>query len=217
MKEKLIISVAVDAREAYVNIQKGLIKTLGVAKNCDYWIVNSFDEGITPHTTTPYLFKFDLIQKAVNLGFKKIMWADSTMRLLKDPFELLEQSKKGIVAFENIGHLAHRYLSDKATWNLRKYWKDEDELYEVKQMWGGCFLLDFTKPYAEKFLKEMFEQAAQGSFDEGNSDRSSFVAHRHDQVTGSYILNFYKIPLLEYGIIAATNHVTNKTYIEYGR
>ena len=35
--KKLIISLAVNGRDNYIEIQKGLLKTLPIAKDCEYW------------------------------------------------------------------------------------------------------------------------------------------------------------------------------------
>ena len=64
----LIISLAIAGRENYPLIQKGLVVTLKVAGDCDHWILSSYPEGITSHKDVPYLFKFDLIQKALDEG-----------------------------------------------------------------------------------------------------------------------------------------------------
>ncbi len=211
---KLIISLGVNGRENYVEKQKGLIKTLHIAKDAVSWVLNEYPEGVTPHTVTPYKFKFDLIKLALEEDFyTHICWADSSMKLLKDPFELLEQSEKGIVAFGNIGHPAWKYTTKVAEDNLSYCF---DDIKEVKQTWGGFVMFDFTKPLSRIILSEILHQAEIGSFEYGTNGREGFVDARNDQTVMSYLFHFYKIPLLEYGIIAAKPHVTDKTYIQYG-
>lgn len=211
--KNLIISLAIDGREKYSEIQKGLITTLPVAGDFDRWILNAYPPDITPHTSVPYLFKFDLIKKAVDEGYTKIAWMDATMRLLKNPFELLEASEQGVVAFDNIGHPAWKYCTDRAASNLRQYYED---IYDVAQTWGGCLLFDFNKPYAHKILTAIFHQASIGSFEYGEGTLPGFVAGRNDQTVLSFLFHFYKIPLLEYGIIAAKQHVSDITVVQYG-
>lgn len=214
--KKLIISLAVNGRENYVEKQKKLIETLPIAKDCDYWILNEYPDYVTPHSVTPYRFKFDLLKKAQELGYDQVFWMDSSMRILKDPFELLNKSDSGIVAFENIGHLAHLYCCDKAKENLSYTFKKDDSVFrEVKQTWGGIFGLDLSKPMPQVVLSDLFDHIKKGTFDEGGSVRPDFKAARHDQTAMSFLFHFYQIPLLPYGVIAAKPHVTEETYIQY--
>lgn len=211
----LIISFAKNGREAYQELQKGLVATLPVAGDCDHWILNEYPEGITPHSEVPYLFKFDLIKKAVKEGYKLIWWLDSTMRLIKNPFELIQQSECGVVAFHNLGHkLFPKYISNLAALNLSNYYTDIDK---IESTWGGAIGFDFNKELAHSILNRLFEQASLGSFNESGSDRPGFLAHRHDQSVMSVLFDYYNVPLLDYGVIAAMPHVDDKkTYIRYG-
>lgn len=211
----LIISFAKNGREAYQELQKGLVATLPVAGDCDHWILNDYPEGVTPHSEVPYLFKFDLIKKAISEGYRKIWYLDSTMRLLKNPFELLEQCELGVAAFHNLGHkLYPKYISNMAALNLSEYYTD---ITKIESTWGGALGWDFDKELPWIILDILFEQAAKGSFNEAGSDREGFVAHRHDQANLSVLFDYFKVPLLEYGVIAAVPHIDNeKTCIIYG-
>lgn len=208
----LIISLAINGRDNYVEKQKKLIETLHLAGECDTWILNEYPEGVTPHAEIPYKFKYDLIKQAYEKGYKKIFWLDSTMRLVKNPFELLELSKDGIVAFDNVGHPTYKYITDLAVYNLdcNLYIKD------VKNTWGGALGFDFEKLSALQILADILKQAEIGSFNNGTSTREDFVAARHDQSVNSVIFHKYKIDILDYGFIAAKKHLNENTYIQYG-
>lgn len=208
----LIISLAINGRDNYVEKQKKLIETLHLAGECDTWILNEYPEGVTPHAEIPYKFKYDLILQAYNKGYKKIFWLDSTMRLIKNPFELLALSKDGIVAFDNVGHPTYKYITDLAVYNLdcNLYIKD------VKNTWGGALGFDFEKLSALQILADILKQAEIGSFNNGTSTREDFVAARHDQSVNSVIFHKYKIDILDYGFIAAKKHLNENTYIQYG-
>lgn len=208
----LIISLAINGRDNYIEKQKKLIETLHLAGDCDTWILNEYPKGVTPHEITPYKFKYDLIKQAYDTGYRKIFWLDSTMRLLKNPFELLDQSKDGIVAFDNIGHPIYKYITDLAESNLGCC----NYLHDVKNTWGGALGFDFENPLTLIILREILNQAKIGSFDNGTSTREGFVAARHDQSVNSVIFHDWKINILDYGVIAAKKHVTDKTYIQYG-
>lgn len=208
----LIISLAINGRDNYVEKQKKLIDTLHLAGDCDTWILNEYPEGVTPHAEIPYKFKYDLIKQAYDKGYTKIFWLDSTMRLVKNPFELLELSKDGIVAFDNIGHPTYKYITDLAVENL----KCNDYIYDVKNTWGGALGFNLNKLSALQILDEILYQAEIGSFNNGTSTRDGFIAARHDQSTNSVIFHKYKIDIYDYGFIAARKHLTENTYIQYG-
>lgn len=208
----LIISLAINGRDNYIEKQKKLIDTLHLAGDCDTWILNEYPEGVTPHAEIPYKFKYDLILKAYKEGYTKIFWLDSTMRLVKNPFELLALSKDGIVAFDNVGHPLYKYITDLAVENLFC----EPYLHEIKNTWGGALGFDLDKPKASAILDDILFQSEVGSFNNGTSTREGFVAARHDQSVNSVIFHDYEINILDYGFIAAKKHLTNNTYIQYG-
>jgi len=61
--KKLIISLAVNGRENYVEKQKKLIETLPIAKDCDYWILNEYpDFKAARHDQTAMSFLFHFYQ-----------------------------------------------------------------------------------------------------------------------------------------------------------
>lgn len=208
----LIISLAINGRDNYIEKQKKLIETLVLAGDCDHWILNEYPEGVTKQTEIPYKFKYDLLKKAFEKGYRLIWWMDSTMRIIKNPFQLLEQSESGIVAFENIGHPTYKYITDNAVENLGC----SNYIYNVKNSWGGCIGFDFNKNKVSQILDDILHQAEIGSFNNGGSDRGGFVAARHDQSVNSVIFHNYGVKLFEYGVIAAKKHVTELTYIQYG-
>lgn len=208
----LIISLAVNGRDNYIEKQKKLIDTLHLAGDCDTWILNEYPKDITPHSEIPYKFKYDLIKQAYDKGYKKVFWLDSTMRLVKNSFDLLKLSEKGIVVFDNVGHPLYKYITDLAVQNL----DCEHYLNSIKNTWGGALGFDFDKPNVKYILDDIIEQAELGSFDNGTSTRDGFVAARHDQSVNSVIFHDYGIDILDYGFIAAKKHLNENTYIQYG-
>lgn len=208
----LIISLAINGRDNYIEKQKKLIETLHLAGDCDTWILNEYPNGVSPQQEIPYKFKYDLIKQAYEKGYKKVFWLDSTMRLIKNPFELLEKSKDGIIAFDNIGHATHKYITDLAIKNL----KCEAYIYEVKNTWGGALGFDFENTKAKIILDEILHQAEIGSFNNGGSTRVEFISARHDQSANSVIFHNNNVEILDYGFIAAKKHLNENTYIQYG-
>lgn len=162
------------------------------------------------HAEMPYQFKTALIQKAVELGYERIIWLDSSMQLKKDLTPLFDMSEGGITTFHNLGHPVYRYLSDSA---MELLGVDDDSLLDKPQIWGGAFMLDLTKSDACNFFNLLRHFSINGSFKNGGSKREGFVAHRHDQSVMSVLLTGFKYAMLSYGQILCPPH--DKTG-EYG-
>lgn len=223
MKRAIIVSYASVGRESYFKRQLGLVKSIAENKMVDSYIVADggyCDEylGITidlefpktdkifhRHSEIPYQFKLAMIEKAIELGYTKIFYADSVFHLVKDKdiTELLDQSEDGIVAFDNLGHPLYKYISDTAVGNLGVH---QDFLKEIPQCFGGFFGVDIEKPKAKEFLDELFRQSIIGSYKDGDSTREGFVAHRGDQAVMSVVLWKMGVKLLPYGTIVYGNH-----------
>lgn len=204
----LIISIGVDGREKYSE------KILKLEESLKYWkgdieIYKSFPEWCTNHYVVPYAFKYDLIKDAIKRGYRKIFWLDSSMRLIEERSiaDLLEQSKTGVVAFDNLGHLLANYINDTAIKNL-----GIETTEGVKQIWGGCTFWDFDKELPNIILSEIFEQISKGSFNNDNTRRENFVAHRHDQAVLSVLLHNHNVELLPYGTLVSAEHARTKEY-----
>jgi len=174
------------------------------------------------HADMPYQFKTALIQKAIELGYERIIWLDSSMQLKKDLTQLLNDSEHGIITFHNLGHPTWKYLSDKAEQILKEvgYFGnglknsegDLPCLEDIEQIWGGAFMLDFTKLYPSRFFDDLKEFSTNGSFKDGSSKRPGFVAHRHDQSVMSVLLTEYPNQMLPYGQILCRPHDTTGEY-----
>lgn len=167
------------------------------------------------HTEMPYQFKTALIQKAIELGYERIIWLDSSMQLKKDLTPLLDNSESGIVTFHNLGHPVYKYLSTEAEYLLReeKYLSHDLPVLEmIPQIWGGAFMLAFNKPLADNFFHDLRRYSINGSFRDGGSARVGFIAHRHDQAIMSVLLNRYPHDMLPYGQILCPPHDTTGEY-----
>jgi hypothetical protein len=166
-------------------------------------------EGIQSftHQDMPYQFKVALIQKAIELGYDRIAWLDSSMVINKDITPLFGDS--GVGVFHNLGHPLYKYISDES---FHKTGITRARLMETEQIWGGALLFDFTKPNAVSVFEMIKEFSLNGSFREGGSVREGFVAHRHDQAVMSVLVHG-KCNMYPYGTIVCPPH--DKTF-EYG-
>jgi hypothetical protein len=173
-------------------------------------------EGIQSftHKDMPYQFKTALIQKAIELGYERIIWLDSSMQLKKDLTPLFDHWS-GITVFENLGHPVYKYLSDSAEEMLKEKGFVNTgigalDIENKIQIWGGAFALDLTKEEAKVFFERLKEFSLNGSFKDGTSKRPGFIAHRHDQAVMSLLLWQYN--LLPYGQILCPPHDTTGEY-----
>lgn len=161
------------------------------------------------HAEMPYQFKTALIQEALEMGYQRIIWLDSSMQLKKDLTPLFN-GIGGMTFFENLGHPTWKYISDHALDMLRSdgfmndgsTWQD---IKQVPQIWGGAFALDFTKN-AWSFFSNLIKYSLNGSFKEGGSTRVGFITHRHDQAVMSVLLNEALFTMLPYGKILCPPH-----------
>lgn len=157
------------------------------------------------HSEMPYQFKTSMIQLALEMGYERIIWLDSSMQLKKDLTPLFGD----MTFFHNLGHPTHKYLSDEAQ---RLLGIGEYDLIGLDQVWGGAFALDFTWPSTKVFFERLCEFSINGSFKDGGSKRSEFVAHRHDQSVMSVLLIPFAHKLLPYGNILCPPHDTTGEY-----
>ena len=157
------------------------------------------------HSEIPYQFKIATIERAVDMGYEKIFWADSIFHFVKGKniVDLLDAQESGVMAFDNLGHPLYKYISDKAVENLRVA---ESDLKKIPQCFGGFFGLDILKRKSLWLLEGLYKQSNLGSFKDGPSKREGFVAARHDQAAMSVLLWQYGIPLLPYGTIVYGAH-----------
>lgn len=160
------------------------------------------------HQEMPYQFKTAMIQLALEQGYERIIWLDSSMIIKKDLTPLFD-GPFGLTFFHNLGHDTWKYLSDEAQ-NLLQV--STSDLHTIQQVWGGAFAIDFTHSTAEEFFDELKSFSVNGSFKNGGSKRDGFVAHRHDQSVMSVLLDYTYFTMLPYGNILCPPHDTDGTY-----
>lgn len=235
MKDKVIVSMASLGREQYNEAQLNLIKScvnagwdgdymmrsldgycdnyLGVPITLGSWPVTQKHGVSWGHDQMAYQFKPFAILEALEAGYRKVLWMDSTCRMIANPEPLWDiVSKRGILAWDNLGHPVLPYTTDTAMRNLGQ---TPESLQGVRQIMACCMLFDFDAPLAEQIFYRWVESSLDNSFHPDDTNRPGFIASRHDQVTMSILLNMFGRPLSEYGDGFCYNphHKTGK----YGR
>jgi len=166
------------------------------------------------HAEIPYGFKPEQIQVARERGYDMVIWCDSTIRMLRHPIELMELSaKRGVVAWDNLGHPLYKYISDPG---VNRLGITEEQLMEAKNIMACCLIFDFRHPVANAVFDEwMVLRADSFSFQNGyGSTRPGFVTHKHDQSALAGVLYKHGVQLEEYGGLAYPPHHLTKEYGE---
>jgi hypothetical protein len=234
--KKIIVSFSSTGRENYPKAQLGLIKSCVNAKWDGDYLIRSLDGycdnylgvdillGSYPvterfgvcnnHAEIPWGFKPDLILEAIEKGYDKIIWCDSTIRMKKNPYELLEYAKyHGVCAFDNLGHPLKNWISDVALEHLH-ITEEELQANNIPQIMACCIVFDVSNEIGRKVFIDWSLLSKDGAcFQNYPSKREGFVVHRHDQAVLSGLLWKYKIPLLPYGKLVYPPHDSN---FEYG-
>lgn len=235
MSDKIIVSFASAGRENYNKAQLRLIRSCVQAGWKGTYLMRSLDGfvdkydgvdistgsypvtqmyGVCPdHAGVPFGFKPAIILEALEKGFKKIIWCDSTIVMARDIAGLLRYAEKhGIAAFDNLGYPLLNWMSD---YQQERLGISNEDLWVAKQIMACCIVFDFTNPITQVIFDKWIEASRDGvSFQNYGSQRRGFVATRHDQSFLSGLLHMYKIPLLKYGNLVYEPH--DKEPFEYG-
>lgn len=191
--------VVMQSYDGYVDEYKGVKIELGsYPKSEKYNLQNNNSE-------IPYGFKPEIVQVAIERGYEQVIWCDSTILLAKEPVGYLKHAKQyGVAAVDNIGHPLQYWISDKA---VEKLGITEDELKNVPQIMACVIAFDFTNPIGVEIFTKWIEASRDGvSFQNYDSTRDGFRAHRHDQAVLSGLLWMHNVPLLPYGRLVYHPH-----------
>lgn len=237
MKEKCLISFANKAREDYRKSQLRQIKSfVDTGWDGDYllrcedgycdnyagvdiklgWLPITKWYGKSPsHYEVPYGFKCYQIQEAIEAGYRKILWCDSTIVKVGNLDPLFEHAAKhGVCAFENLGYPLKYWIHDAAS---SKLGITDEQLESMKQIMACVMVFDFDNPIGEEVFYKWFDAGRDGvSFNmrDYKSDREGWKGHQGDQPIISALLNLYNIPILPYGQLCYEPHDETKEYGE---
>lgn len=165
------------------------------------------------HSEVPYQFKVALFQIALEKGYEQVIWCDSTIKLLKSPWTLLDRAEKeGIIVWNNLGHPLQNWISDKACEKLEV---PEELLPELKQIMACVIIMDFRNPLTMEIFEEWKKASLDGkSFLNNGSDRPGFKSHRHDQAILSWLCYKHEIEFSSYGQLCYPPHHKDNKYVK---
>lgn len=172
------------------------------------------------HKDVPYAFKSYIIQEARDMGYEKIMWADSSAVIVKDIekyWQLAEET--GAVLFDNPGCPEATFTSDDCLEHMGCSFEFAKTFFEVDAF---VIIFDFNNPNGITLFDRYFEHSRDGICLNGKSgsNRPEFKAHRHDQSIISYFAKTLNITPISYGAWSyATEDIGTKfnpTFIKTG-
>lgn len=220
MKDSVIVSFAKKGRENYPSAFPRLIASAKDAGFTGDFIMcapelpsteiyagvsNRPDLAIPNHSDVPYGFKPALIGIAKNLGYKRVLWCDSTIFFVRNAADIFETiSWKGVLLFDNPGCPEATWTSDDC---LAQMGCSPEEAATFNQAMACVMGFDFDNPQATAIFENWLEFSRDGISYQGRSGspRPDYRAHRHDQSVISYLAHKAGIAKLPYGTLSYWN------------
>lgn len=170
-----------------------------------------------PHSINPYQFKPYAIMRAIEMGYKKIVWCDSTIRLVDSPDKLWPEVSKeysGILSWNNLGFPLSEWITDAQLC----FGGEKDNPEGMKQIMACCIMFDFSDiNLTDMVFSDWIDASNNGFFKDNVSSNPNFKAPRHDQSMLSLLLNRYGIKIKDYGDLAYRHYMSiEPTFINWG-
>lgn len=157
--------------------------------------------GSPKHSEIPYAFKPYAIQKARDMGYDLILWADSPLWAVKSIQPVFDWIQNhGYVFFDNIGHPLGMWCNDRT---LNHFKIGRDNSFQIKQIMACCMGFNFGfLSVANTFnqYKDVAKDLYPGEWDNEDFTESQdqrVRGHRHDQAIMSCILHKEKKEILK--------------------
>lgn len=194
MKENCIISFA-NTKNNYVKSLERLNESL--RSNFDGDFISWIGEGALGaplHVDNPYAFKIYAFRKAKDLGYKNVLWLDSSVYAIKNVQPVFDEIKRDGFIFQEAGHFVGNWSSDSV---LKYYGITRDEAMEMRMIGNAGFLglnFEMGRPIAflDKWSKAMENGLFKGAWnnnDKSLSEDERCFGMRHDMTNSSIIIN----------------------------
>lgn len=161
--------------------------------------------GSEPHEDNPYNFKIHCISKAIDAGYKQILWLDSSVFAIRDTSPVFEHIANNPITVQDSGHWLGIWANDKS---LAYFGITRDEAMEIRMIGNAGLLgLNMETDHAKEFFTSWNATMQHGLFKGAwtNTDKSQSLderclGHRHDMVCSSAIL--YKMGIIPDAMIS---------------
>lgn len=157
--------------------------------------------GSPSHSEIPYAFKPYAIQKAIDLGYETILWADSCIYAKQNVQPVFDHiAKHGYLFFDNIGYSLGDYTNDKT---LEYFRITREESWKIKMIMACCMGFDVVDKDILAILQQyrlMAENYYPGEWDNDDLSESKDMrvkGHRHDQSVMSGLINDWNFEILK--------------------
>ena len=191
-RKRVVINVATGG---YINGQNRLRSTFEKYCDSDLMLFTREDEiGAPLHHDNPYAFKIYAWDKALQAGYKRILWFDASVfaiRNLKPIWDIIEM--QGYI-MQEAGQWLGWWINDRA---LEYFKLSRDDAMKMTCYGNAGFLgLDFDTIIASEFFEQWKNSMLAGCFkgawtnkDKTESPDERCRGHRHDLACGSVIAN----------------------------
>jgi hypothetical protein len=165
-------------------------------------------EGSETHQQNPYAFKVKAIEEALDAGYTKIVWMDSSIYCVQDPNSIFDKLEKQGYYFVKNGYNVCEETND---FCLDWFGVSRDKAVSIPQIASGFWGLDFEKALSWKIFNKWKESCKEGCFKgsrshDNQSEDPRFLWHRQDQSALSLSISKHKLNLDELGNILTYNY-----------
>lgn len=179
---RCIVSFA-NGRGNYLKGQQRLIDSLkGVGFAGGVVTIKSEEEiGAPSHYSNPYAFKLYAIERAIELGYRQILYVDASVWAVQPVEPVFEAIEKEGYIMQEAGHYVGRWSNE---YCLKWFGITREEANKMP-MYGNAGLLglNFDNEIALRFFGKWKDSMLAGCF------KGSWTDHRHDMTCGSIIAN----------------------------
>lgn len=163
-----------------------------------YLTFNEYSEiNCEPHSENPYAFKIYSILKAKELGYKRVLWMDSSAWAIKPLTDIDNLIKDNGYFLEYDGGAVGNWTND---YTLNYFNESRDEMMNVPIVVAGICGFNFEQEISTNILYEWKKAADngcfKGSWNNNNLSESSdmrCLGHRHDLSSLSILTHKHKL------------------------
>lgn len=200
-----IVSFA-NNRGRYVDGIARLSNSLRDNLNGDFLaFIHEASVGAPLHLDSNYAFKIHATQKAIDAGYKNILWLDASCFAIKHTQPIFDNIERDGFIFQESGHMLGTWCNDST---LEYFGITRDEAMGIKLIGNAGFLgFDYSTSKGRKFWTEYRDTQQQGYFNgcwnndkQTESEDDRVRGHRHDISCATAILHkMGLLPLMKRG------------------
>lgn len=146
------------------------------------------------HSEVPYGFKIKAIERALDAGYRKILWLDSSVFAVANVKKIFDDIEKNGIVFQDAGHYLGNWAND---YTLSYFEMNRNYAMGLKMIGNAGFLgIDHSSTIGDSFFYQWKASMINGCFkgEWGNdkkteSEDGRCSGHRHDMSCSSAIVH----------------------------